>query len=78
MTEKCITTTTLMPEWMTGEMYGTHTLRLAAERGYDDKAHRAAIVQDRLTNGGKMDSDAVSLTHPANWLTEDEVEALTR
>jgi hypothetical protein len=68
----------LMPSWLTSRMYDADVLRIAAGRGYDDEAHRAALVADTRDNGGRGDSDAVALTHPANWLTEDEVEALTR
>lgn len=48
------------PEWV---------ISLAATRGYDDAAHRAAL--------DAQDVDQVSLTHPYNWLTEDEVEGLS-
>lgn len=66
------------PSWLTGNLYRHEALRLAASRGYDDEAHRAAIVEDTMHNDARLDSDAVTLTHPANWLTEDEVEALSR
>lgn len=64
--------------YLTGWMYHEETLRIAASRGYDDAAHRAAILEDVETNNARLDSDAVALTHPANWLTEDEVENLPR
>lgn len=41
-------------------------LPLAASRGWDRDAHRLALESG--------DIDAISLTHPTNWLTEDEVE----
>ncbi len=42
----------------------------ARSRGYDDDAHRAALEAN--------DEDAISLTHPFNWLTEEEVETSGR
>jgi len=41
-------------------------LQLARERGWPEDAHKAACEAN--------DMDAITLTHPANWLTEDEVE----
>lgn len=51
------------------EMYAARTLALAKTRGYDDAAHRAALAA--------ADEDLVTLTHPSNFLTEDEVEGMT-
>lgn len=41
-------------------------LDLAASRGWDRAAHEAALAAG--------DEDAIGLTHPTNWLDEDEVE----
>ena len=60
--------------WLTKELYRPEALLLAQSRGYDDEAHRQAIIEDTKINGARLDSDAVVLTHPANWLTEEEVE----
>jgi hypothetical protein len=46
--------------------YNDLIIEIATKRGYDDKAHRKAL-EDR-------DEDAISLTHPYNWLTGEEVE----
>jgi hypothetical protein len=50
-------------------MYSLETIALAASRGYDDVAHQTALRG--------RDQDAMALTHPGNWLEDDEVEALT-
>lgn len=42
-------------------------LAAAERRGWDREAHFAALLSG--------DEDAISLTHPTNWLTEAEVEA---
>lgn len=63
-------------KWLTGNIYRADILAIAASRGYNDEAHRAAIVADTETNDARLDSDPVILTHPANWLTEEEVEGL--
>jgi uncharacterized protein YktB (UPF0637 family) len=42
-------------------------LAAAQRRGYDPAAHFAALLAE--------DEDAIALTHPTNWLTEEEVEA---
>jgi hypothetical protein len=42
-------------------------LDLAARRGWNSGAHFAALLAE--------DEDAISLTHPTNWLTEEEVES---
>lgn len=47
---------------------------LAESRGYDPVAHAAAIADDAECGCGG--SDDISLTHPTNWLTEDEVGRL--
>ena len=47
--------------------YTDEATLLAASRGFDRAAHVAALESD--------DEDAIGLTHPFNWLTEDEVEA---
>jgi len=39
---------------------------LAEPRGWDRDAHAAALASG--------DIDAIALTHPVNWLTEDEME----
>lgn len=49
-------------------MYSLKAMAIAVSRGYDDDAHQAALRAD--------DQDAVAMTHPSNWLEEDEVEAL--
>lgn len=41
-------------------------LDLAESRGWDRQAHQEAIESG--------DEDRIGLTHPTNWLTEDEVE----
>lgn len=46
--------------------YPFEAVRLAEERGWDFDAHRAAIEAG--------DDNAISLTHPINWLTEEEAE----
>ena len=61
--------------WLTLNLYQEKALLLAQSRGYDDEAHRKAIIVDTEINDSRLDSAAVMLTHPANWLTEDEVEA---
>ena len=50
------------------QMYSQETISLAASRGYNAEAHREALFA--------KDTDAIALTHPANWLTEEEVESL--
>lgn len=60
--------------YLTGNLYQPDVLALAASRGYDDNAHRKAVIADTETNEARLDSDAVVLTHPANWLTEAELE----
>lgn len=52
---------------MSGSLYSRELLAIAASRGFDADAHVEALLG---TN-----EDQVALTHPANWLTEDEVEA---
>jgi hypothetical protein len=47
--------------------YPRHWVTIALERGWDFQSHVDALV------GG--DEDRISMTHPANELTEDEVEA---
>ena len=54
----------------TTNLYALDVLAVAASRGYDDDAHRAALAAAM----SEADWDAIGLTHPANWLTEDEVE----
>lgn len=49
--------------------YPRWAVLLAQARGYDEMAHIAAL--------GAGDEDAISLTHPYNWLTEEEVESIT-
>jgi len=67
-----------MDEWKPSDLtlwlyrHRADMLRTAHERGYDDEAHRLAWHQD----DGCGLSDAVGLTHPMNWLTEEEVEAI--
>lgn len=61
------------PSWLTKNLYDEEVLRTAWSRGYDDEAHRAAIVADET---GLLETDAVTRTHPFNWLTEKEVSAL--
>ncbi|HEX5016571.1 MAG TPA: hypothetical protein VFX15_03175 [Actinomycetes bacterium] len=64
--------------YLTGSIYQPDILALAMSRGYDDEAHRQAILDDVENNDARLDSDAVTLTHPANWLTEEEMERLPR
>lgn len=45
--------------------YPAEAVALAESRGYDPSAHAAALVEDDI-----------ALTHPTNWLTEDEVTHL--
>ena len=42
-------------------------LHAAKARGWDYEAHFRALLAE--------DEDAIALTHPTNWLTEEEVEA---
>lgn len=51
---------------MNADSYPVHALTLAQTRGYDHDAHLAALESG--------DIDEVGLTHPYNWLTEQEVE----
>ena len=65
--------------WLTRNAYGpSMPLALAAERGYDDEAHRLAILAaiERDPDGDPFMDGEVTLTHPVNWLTEEEVENL--
>ncbi len=50
-------------------LYHPRTLALVADRGFDADQHRAALASG--------DEDLIGLTHPINWLTEEEAEALT-
>lgn len=61
--------------WLTTNLYNEAALLKAQSRGYDDAAHAAAIRADET---GMLDTDAISLTHPYNWLDEDEVESLVK
>jgi hypothetical protein len=47
--------------------YDPAKVAIAVERGWDRDAHQAALEAN--------DEDQIGLTHPYNWLTEDEVEA---
>ena len=47
-----------------GTMWDLHA---AKARGWDYEAHFRALLAE--------DEDAIALTHPTNWLTEEEVEA---
>lgn len=49
-----------------GINYPDSALALARSRGWDDRAHEDAIVA--------TDEDAIALTHPYNWLSEQEAE----
>lgn len=51
--------------------YPKEATDLAASRGYVAKDHEAALAADPTAS-----SDDVALTHPTNWLTEDEVTRL--
>ena len=53
--------------------YPAAAVAVAIERGYDPVAHAAALAADTDGCGG---SDDIALTHPTNWLTEDEVGRL--
>ena len=48
------------------DIYNPNTLLVAEARGWDREAHANALVEG--------DDDAVCITHPANFLTEPEVE----
>ena len=50
-------------------LYAPAVIAVAQSRGYDHDAHLRALAGDS--------EDVMSLTHPANWLTEDEVEEST-
>jgi azurin len=54
--------------------YPAEAVAIAASRGYDAEAHARAIADDAACGCGG--SDDISLTHPTNWLTEDEVTRL--
>lgn len=47
--------------------YPAKWIESATERGYDHEAHQNALLSNN--------EDTIALTHPANWLTEEEVEA---
>lgn len=49
---------------------------LASSRGYDHDAHLKAIKDDASCGCGG--SDDITLTHPINWLTEEEAETMFR
>lgn len=46
--------------------YPPFAIALAKARGYDERAHLLALEED--------DEDAISLIHPYNFLTEEQVE----
>lgn len=54
--------------------YPPEAVAIALARGYDPEAHAAAIAEDAECGCGG--SDDISLTHPTNWLTEDEMTRL--
>lgn len=49
--------------------YDGRTLERARIRGYNITAHREALVSGN--------EDQITLTHPSNWLTEQEVEDIS-
>jgi hypothetical protein len=53
----------------TPDNYPAWAITRALERGYDHPAHIRALYAN--------DVDAISLTHPYNWLTEQEAEVAT-
>lgn len=55
---------------MTTADYPGWAIELALTRGYDHPAHIRALRSE--------DVDNISLTHPYNWLNEDEVETIDR
>ena len=50
-------------------IYDPNMIELVTTRGYDHAAHQAALAAN--------DENAIALTHPANWMTEFEVEICT-
>jgi len=58
----------------TAEHYPAEAIALAQSRGYDPDEHAAALAEDAECGCGG--SDDIVLTHPTNWLTEEEVESL--
>ena len=50
-------------------LYDPDMIEVAIKRGYDPDAHAAALQSE--------DEDQIGLTHPANWMTEFEVEVCT-
>lgn len=51
-----------------GVLYHPRTLALVRTRGFDEVAHHFALEKD--------DEPLITLTHPSNFLTEEEMEGL--
>jgi hypothetical protein len=50
-------------------LYDEDIIKIAEKRGFDKTAHTIALAHE--------DEDEITKTHPANWLTEFEVEVCT-